>query len=167
MIKIVFLDIDGVLCTHKSVDEPKLPFPEDFHMPFRMGWDRLDKECIERLNEITDVTRAKIVISSTWRLTCYTDLEFEYMIDFLRSEGIKGDIIDKTPSHYISGYNGLWSHGEERISNKAHEAKQWLDDWVGETIESFVILDDNRNHMYVPMSQLVCKIVMLSRRSKY
>lgn len=142
MISIVFLDIDGVLCTHKSIDEPKLPFPEGFYMPFRMGWDRLDKECVKRLNEIIEATDAKIVISSTWRLSCSTDWKFGYLTGFLFLEGVRADIIDKTPSHYIQLYNGLWGPDKERINNRKSEIQQWFDNWDGEPIESFVILDD-------------------------
>lgn len=132
-IKILFLDLDGVLCTDRSFAEPKLPFCSDFHIPFRTGWDRLDKECITKLNKIIETTDAKIVISSTWRLSCYSDLEFSYLTDYLYSEGIIADIIDKTPTHC----------GHERIRGRGNEIQQWLDDWTGEPIESFVILDDD------------------------
>jgi len=138
--KIIFLDIDGVLCTDKSVALPKLPFPEDFYMPFRTGWDRLDVQCIERLNTIVKKSNAKIVISSSWRVSCENEQQFKYLVDYLYFEGIRADIIDRTPTHSILKYNGLWEIGE-RITNRKIEIQQWLDDHTD--IESFVILDDD------------------------
>lgn len=137
--KVLFLDLDGVLCTDKSVADFKLPFPPDFYIPFRMGWDRLDKECIARLNKIIETTEARIVVSSSWRIKCDTDQKFEYIINYLHSEGVKADIFDRTPTHYIQKL----SSSKERINNRRSEIQQWLNDWAGELIESFVILDDD------------------------
>jgi hypothetical protein len=140
--KIVFLDIDGVLCTNKSVKEPKLPFPDDFHMPFRTGWDRLDQECITRLNKITKESGAKIVISSSWRVSCENDRQFKYLTDYLYSEGVEAEIIDKTPTHYPE-HESPWGVGE-RITNRKIEIQQWLK-YTSEAIESFIILDDDHD----------------------
>ncbi|CAM4855568.1 unnamed protein product [Rotaria socialis] len=43
--KIIFLDIDGVLCFRKEIDQ----------------------KCLENLKKILDVTSARIVLSSSWR----------------------------------------------------------------------------------------------------
>lgn len=136
--KIIFLDIDGVICTDRSFDcdEPKVPFPPGFHIPFRSGWDHLDEDCIDRLNRITDATGAMIVISSTWRLACSGEGEFEILIDYLKSQGIKAHILDRTPTHLGLGVI-------QRINGRGKEIKQWLDGWPGEEVESFVILDDD------------------------
>lgn len=138
--KIVFLDIDGVLCTDRSVVEQKLPFPDGFHIPFREGWDRLDKECIKYLNEITHKSGAKIVISSSWRLSCYTDEEFGYLKRYLILEGVSADIIGKTPSHY-NIYNN-WANSKDRIRTRYEEIQEWLNK---NKVDSFVILDDIRD----------------------
>jgi hypothetical protein len=53
--KIIFLDIDGVLV----LDEAGEPHPEHAH-PF-------DKGCVGALNEILNETNAMIVLSSTWK----------------------------------------------------------------------------------------------------
>lgn len=142
-LKIVFLDIDGVICTDASILKPKIPYPPDFHIPFRYGWDQFSASCVSRLNKITEATGAKLVISSTWRLACHTDEEFKYLIDYLHSQGIKANIIDKTPSHLE--YSGLWGSGMERIKGRGKEIQEWLDTWKGEKVESFVILDDDND----------------------
>lgn len=58
MYKIIFLDVDGVICL----------YPE-----WQKSWignrnDELDRQCCIRLKEILDKTNAKIVLSSSWRL---------------------------------------------------------------------------------------------------
>ena len=59
--KIIFLDIDGVLCTAKSVGLLKTNIDGRLAKQF-------DPDCVVRLNHITDATGAQIVISSSWRL---------------------------------------------------------------------------------------------------
>lgn len=136
-IKVIFLDIDGVICTDRSFAiKPKIPFPQGFHIPFRTGWDHLDSECVKRLNKITDVTGAIIVISSTWRLACVEEDDFKHLANYLKSMGVKAHILDKTPTHLRFGCM-------ERINGRGREIEQWLNEWPGEEVESFVILDDD------------------------
>jgi len=77
--KIIFLDIDGVLVTRRSIMEKK------HHEAF-------DPICISNLNKIILNTECKIVISSTWR--------FLYTIDDLKiifkNVGIINTIIGTT-----------------------------------------------------------------------
>lgn len=56
MQKVIFLDIDGVLC---NLEQWKTHLPDNEH-PF-------DPICVERLNRIIEKTGAEIVISSSWR----------------------------------------------------------------------------------------------------
>lgn len=53
-VKIIFLDIDGVLNTHKSVG--------------RLGFDFIDHILVALVARIIEETQAKIVLSSTWRI---------------------------------------------------------------------------------------------------
>lgn len=125
--KIIFLDIDGVLVTLNSmrVNSGKV-FP-DFHPP-----------CVTCLNEIIKQSNAKIVISSSWRHAHpkYLDLHF-----FLKKQGVKGEIIGMTRIG-DSAYRGI-------------KIMAWLVDWpefgelkdngviiMNKPIESYVILDD-------------------------
>lgn len=52
--KIIFLDIDGVLNTHKSIG--------------RFGFDFIDHILVALVARIVRETQAKIVLSSTWRV---------------------------------------------------------------------------------------------------
>ena len=53
--KVLFLDIDGVVCLHKDKD-----------------WDNeeeiFDADCCRKLQEIVSATGCKLVLSSSWRL---------------------------------------------------------------------------------------------------
>jgi hypothetical protein len=67
-IKVIFLDIDGVLATNKEYSTNRTKFREKYswakelRVPY--GWN---KGCVEIFNEILDTTNADIVISSDWR----------------------------------------------------------------------------------------------------
>ena len=81
-LKVVFLDIDGVLVTYgdDAVDYNGIDMP--FHRP-----------CVECINNLVARTRCKIVISSAWRLTQRLSLPAIF-----REEGIIGEIIGVTPA---------------------------------------------------------------------
>ena len=121
--KIIFLDIDGVLnCQfmHTDTSDEIIRTPGGF----------LSKRCLNLVNELVDKTDAKIVISSTWRI----DDDFEkYLID----AGLNGDIIGKTPilkDHFSLRGNEIHAwivENENLIGKRYHE------------YHSFVILDDD------------------------
>lgn len=131
MNKIIFLDIDGVLNTPRSIKlTPKIvegvPYWYGRHL------HALDSECIRRLNKITDETDAKIVISSTWRHMF--EQAPEVLIDHFKSEGIIGEIIGFTPVL--------------RGKFRGDEIQSWFDH-QGEQIDGFVILDDDSDMLHL------------------
>ena len=80
MVKIVFLDVDGVLNTEST--------PGQF---------TFDDTCIEQFKVIMEKTRAKIVISSTWR---YSQDTVNILLDKLKQHAIldkDDDFIGHTP----------------------------------------------------------------------
>lgn len=81
--KIVFLDIDGVLLNLESYS----------------GGQRPDPKCLERLNRITDQTGAKIVVSSSWRYD-------PNIAKVLKGWGVTASIIGVTPCLAISRTRG-------------------------------------------------------------
>lgn len=107
--KIIFLDIDGVLNYENSKN-------------------KVEEEKVKLLKEIVDQTGAEIVLSSDWRYWWdKPDEDFKLLIDKLNKFGLK--LISKTPET-AHGYRGAEIH-------------QWLNEWTGEAVERFVILDDN------------------------
>jgi len=132
--KIIFLDIDGVLCVP--------------------GRKTFDPSCVDKLNRITANSGAKLVISSTWRLSCKNVKDFGALTAYLHSQGIKADIIGLTPSHgtvdNVRGANG-----------RGAEIKEWLDTTgIKLGVSEFVIIDDNGD-----MGELIDSLVLTSHKT--
>ena len=124
--KVIFLDIDGVLnYTQWYVSDRN---PGNLN---GVEGD-IDPLCAERINRICKETDAKIVISSDWRIS------WPYCIDRLEKGGIKnGLIIDKTPEH-------MWNEfASEEYKSRGSE----IDDWLSQHPECdrYVILDDRKD----------------------
>jgi len=122
--KIIFLDIDGVI--NSAFDW--VPMSERGTTDFNSTlWDVHDlmPKYIARLNEIIDATDAKVVISSSWRIQ-YKHSEIESM---LKQQGFVGDVIGETP---------VFSQTPD--GDRGDEIKFWLN--THDDIDAFVILDD-------------------------
>lgn len=120
MTKVIFLDIDGVLCNDEYLDKERaVIYQNDAYYRYC----RLDPRCVNRLNKITSLTGAAICLSSTWRIG--DEDRFEVTKKYLASEGIDAAIIGRTPKLYT--YRGL-------------EIQAWLDE---NEVDSFVIIDDS------------------------
>jgi len=115
--KVIFLDIDGVL------NEDITPTRTKSRVIF------IDQEKLLRLKRIVDATGAKIVLSSTWR---YDRDDTRYNGDFLElreafyNAGL--DFYDYTPEDALGIRRGM-------------EIRAWLGLHRGE-VERFIILDD-------------------------
>lgn len=100
------------------------------------GIAQIDPMAVERLNRLVRATKAKIVISSTWR-HIWSLSELKSMLSKLDFQ-FPQNIIDRTPV------------GE---SSRGQEIQEWLDldperERVNprhEPVESFVILDDDND----------------------
>ena len=115
--KIIFLDIDGVLRTHKS----DLEWSNQLNTPVLKGVNRLfSKSAVDNLNEVIILTKAKIVVTSTWRI----NLSVEELNKIFKERGVIGEVIDKTSINF--GGRGL-------------EIKEWLDN---NSVTNYVVLDD-------------------------
>jgi len=141
--KIIFLDIDGVLnCAESFKKRMKLVAKRelDYH---RFDWPSFPY--VGHLNSIIEATNAKIVISSTWRLLhpldgndfsgrCTSGLR-----DIFKLTGILGEIIDKTPE-FINRFRG-------------YEIKAWLKDHP--EVKNYVIIDDSSDMLEDQMNNFV------------
>lgn len=120
--KIIFLDIDGVL-NSRAYER-------------RRNWDEqtdIDETRLPLIKEIVDATNAKIVLSSTWRQHWDKDLhncdeDGLYINKTFAKFGLS--IFDKTPD---LGFSAL----------RRDEISKWLED-TDKKIASFVIIDDYR-----------------------
>ena len=114
--KVVFLDVDGVLNNDSTTTRTK------------HGAEFIDDYLIERLKRLVDATDATVVLSSSWRYgrnCALHSADFDELIEKLELHGVC--IEDYTP--------------ELRINDKSVE----IDDYLQEhpEIENFVILDDD------------------------
>lgn len=132
--KIIFLDVDGVLNGYGLGTEIVFRISDFFHIkpgtirrfynPFGVDYFR-----VRKLAHIVHHTGAKVVMSSSWRGLFFDNTYHGKNIDKLKAlfKEFNINCIDRTP-HSRSGHRGK-------------EIKQWLDN-TNEIIESFVILDD-------------------------
>ena len=63
ILKIIFLDVDGVLNSQRKLIEVY----EQTHKPHSGYAYPFDEKCLDNLRELVETTNSKIVISSTWR----------------------------------------------------------------------------------------------------
>lgn len=114
--KILFLDIDGVLNSARWLhDKPRKTWP----------FEHIDPAAVQLLNRIVEQTGCKIVISSSWRvLTPFRSLG---MVLACRGFEFASHIIDQTPRH---GFD-----------NRGMEIQAWLNTRFD--VAQFVIVDDD------------------------
>jgi len=125
--KIIFLDIDGVLNTHKTIHT--------------FGRDFIDDALVAVVAKIVNETQAKIVLSSTWRLDAQDKLLVEQALA-CRDLSIH----DCTPQIQTPG---SWTERRIEIQawldNNQHTTRfAILDDWPDASIDgSFFHVDEN------------------------
>lgn len=137
MNKFIFLDIDGVLNSEQFYEEKtqKERFEElrkEFEDDIAFMLADIDLKAVELLNKLTDATKAKIVVSSSWRSSSNLQDIFNYA-------GIKEPISGITP------YLGSRHRGSE--------ISEWLKD-IKEPYK-YVILDDDNDMLEEQLNNFV------------
>lgn len=131
--KVIFLDIDGVLNTgryRKILKKSEGLSYEDSQFLF-------DPITMRNLVDLVNINQAKIVISSTWRYDKdkEDDMYWTMLMGNLRQYNLEQKVIGVTPD-LREKYNTIRCRG--------YEIKEWLDTTT-ENVEGFVILDDDDN----------------------
>ena len=139
--KILFLDIDGVLNSERLMAENDARHAalgshtcECYSLVYQM-----DRACVTRLNRILRETGALVVISSSWRKLMDIDEVTRVLVSF----GFEGTVIGETPD-LVNDAAWLAKHewgrnGYERI-DRGHEIWEWVA--AHPEVTHFVILDD-------------------------
>lgn len=128
--KIIFLDIDGVL-NSANMNNEFIPEIEGQYYPY-------EPILVENLNKVIRKTGAKIVVSSTWRL----GESVENLQHLLLKIGCVGEVIDKTDNY------------SERFVVRGCEIFKWILDnekLLGchhYDFEDYVIIDDDTDMLY-------------------
>jgi len=120
MSKVVFLDIDGVLVTKRSLKGCT-------------SWEKSAvPDCIEALNRLTAESGAEIVVSSAWRLDGLDSVR-----EVLQVWKVSGNLRGITPD--LSRTEEAMTH----VVPRGREIKAWLAQ--NPDVQSYVILDDERD----------------------
>lgn len=120
--KIIFLDIDGVL---NAMSVPRLRQPGDDYSPHILP------DCVRAFNKIIKATDAKIVISSTWRGWFHNGHMDHFGFQrLLKTHGIRGELL---------GFTRESEGGEPRWT----QIRDWLRTGVCGTDYRYCIIDDD------------------------
>lgn len=103
--KCIFMDVDGVL---------NCRYTKERHGPF-IG---IDPKLVKIFNHIIEKTKAKVVLSSTWRL-------HDDWLDTMIENGLKCDFLGRTP--HLKEIRGM-------------EINKWLSE---NPVDKYCIIDDN------------------------
>lgn len=118
MMKILFLDFDGVITTYES------------------GW-KIDLKKLELLDNIIKLTNAKIVISSSWKVGKNNVDDFK---DYLCNDWKVG--IKNETNIFKKFVRNIYDITDSKGSWRGDEIQRWLDAHE-EEVETYVILDDD------------------------
>lgn len=154
--KILFLDFDGVIVTHRQTRARRLS-PEMTHEERLRQW--ADPVAVEQLNRVIYETGAALVVSSTWRKVkaeptssasgAYAEFvqetaSLDYVIRVLRIWGVKGLIVGVTP--VLTTEVMITAADGRRIPLAiGHERGKEIQAWLNKNpkmAESFAIVDD-------------------------
>lgn len=144
-VKIIFLDIDGVLMTERAQKFSNACHKLQSWLYQRAGndpvqlegwqWELLDPECTDRLNLLIMDTGAKLVLSSSWRHQLQLG---EPVFEHIQACGVIGEFIGYTP------YKLLPTGPYPRRGSRWEYIQEWLVNFYGK-VDEFVILDDITN----------------------
>jgi hypothetical protein len=127
--KVVFLDIDGVLVTEHyllQLDENEQPWRDE------KGHAYFCPRCLTNFEQLIKQTHAKVVLSSTWRFFLADTVGVP---DFFKARGVQFDIHDQTPRLPSS------SKKMSEQPTRGEEIQAWLD--THREVTHYCILDDD------------------------
>ena len=146
--KVIFLDCDGVInCaefySQMSPKLKKLKAGSSVEDELKL---LVNPVMVERVNQITRATGAKIVWSSSWRGAWLIENDYASIPQFFKDIGIEGEVVGVTPED-----GEHFSHPHYCRGNQIHN---WLDQHP--EVTKFIILDDSsdmgalRGHLVRP-----------------
>lgn len=151
--KIIFLDIDGVM-NHTGTDIRKHHFVSSDGVAL-FDVIGINPENVEVLNQIVDVSKAKVVLSSTWRIAP----GLAQTVHSLKRAGFKHEIFDVTPDGLMDPEAWPNRKFSQHRPPRGHEIRVWIERWdkshPEDPVSHFVILDDNETDVFEMDKKLV------------
>jgi hypothetical protein len=133
-LKIVFLDFDGVLNSHRFFLEERARGVKDVT-------SHLDRAAVARLNLLCQRGEASVVISSSWRI----GRTLSQLKDVLGEAGFTGTVIDATPAYgYTNSASSMQAEAKSIVL--AYGRGLEIDGWLASSshdVTAFVALDDD------------------------
>jgi hypothetical protein len=126
--KVIFLDIDGVLATHKQYMMNRKKFQDknsiakELNIPYPF-----DPKCVKVFNQILDATDADIVLSSDWKL----HFSLEDIDKIFKFNGVNKSPIDTTVNEDASMSN--------QTMNRTFQIGEYV---TRNNITNYVVIDD-------------------------
>lgn len=129
--KVIMLDVDGVLNTRKSMEAANTELP--IHPPGPLGMVfTVDPDCVTLLRKIVEELDLKIVLSSTWR---HHPHAFQTAMNWVGWETVP--FIGRTPRTA----QNVYEHYE-----RGSEIQEWLNQHPD--VEKYCIIDDDTYDIY-------------------
>ncbi len=162
MKKIIFLDIDGVICLssnwggrskkrrkwmrEKGIPEYQKDSFNESLLPVYTRFDNFDKKALKILNDILEKTDAEIVVSSDWRHSATLEELGEYYL----SQGILKKPIGYTTSSLPSSLP-FFRRDDEPEETRSYEILEWLKEHP--EVTHWVAIDDlDMSERYSPIT---------------
>jgi len=126
--KVIFLDIDGVLATNKQFFMNSQKFKDKNAWAKELGVRYpFDKGCVKILNEILTETSAEIVLSSDWKMgRSLEDLDIIF-----KQNGVIKSPIGITPNEWVSI--------SFTTKNRAYQIELYI---KNNKVDKYVVIDD-------------------------
>jgi hypothetical protein len=127
--RVVFLDIDGVLVTEHYLLQLE---QNSYSWRDEQGHAHFCPRCLANFEQLIKLTDAKVVLSSTWRFFLADTVGVP---EFFRSRGVNFDIFDVTPR---------FSSSSKKISEyptRGEEIQWWLA--IHPEVTRYCIIDDD------------------------
>jgi hypothetical protein len=116
---IIFLDIDGVLCTQNQW-KPEVMADD--------GYSQFNQQCVKNLNKLIEQTNAKVILTSSRRI----NKTVEAFAAILQRRGFRGELLGK-----------INENAELSAVSRGDEIREWLEKY-GEPARYVIIDDDSR-----------------------
>jgi len=150
--RIIFLDFDGVINCEDAYRRGDCKYIECVDsLGVKKHHQSFDPIAKGFLNQLIEQTRAKVVISSTWRSS-----GLDVMREIWKIEGMSGEIIDITPNYRgdVEGYTiprgceiDKWLRDEDFCHINWSKDKQL--EWMKKSnIANYIIIDDDTDMLY-------------------
>lgn len=134
-VKILFLDVDGVLNSAdylRNRRKIRRPTPH-----------AIDAVTVPRLNEILRRSGAKVVISSSWRILH----PWQRMQEILTAHGVACEVIGQTPELFDDLPPNEHCANSCKRRERGHEIQAWLDEHP--EVTRFAIVDDDSDMVHL------------------